>query len=53
MRKKEEEDDEIQLFRRSVSQLLRTQWYVRDYFCEFSLHAWFGVCSFGNFPGDI
>jgi len=32
MRKKK--DDEIQLFRRSVSQLPRTQRYVREYFCE-------------------
>ena len=28
------EDDEIQLFRRSVSQLPRSQGYVREYFCE-------------------
>jgi len=36
-RKKEgrkEEDDEIQLYRRSVSQLPRTQRYVRECFCE-------------------
>jgi len=32
MRKKK--DDEIQLFRRSVSQLPRAQKYVREYFCE-------------------
>jgi len=28
------EDDEIRLFRRSVSQLPRTQRYVRKCFCE-------------------
>ena len=32
MRKKK--DDEIQLFRQSVSQLPRTQRYVREYLCE-------------------
>ena len=34
MRKKKEEDDEIQLFRQSVSQLTLTQRYVCEYFCE-------------------
>ena len=54
----EKEDDEIQPFRRSVSQLLHTQRYIHKYFCEllgisFSLHAWFGVCSFfGHYLGD-
>ena len=33
MRKKKK-DDEIRLFRRSVSQLPRTQRYVRECFCE-------------------
>jgi len=36
MRKKKEEDDndEIQLFQQSVSQLPRTQRYIHKYFCE-------------------
>ena len=33
-RRKKEEGDEIRLFRRSVSQLPRTQRYVRECFCE-------------------
>ena len=32
--RKKEEDDEIRLFRWSVSQLLLTQRYVREYICE-------------------
>ena len=53
MRKKKE-DDEIRLFRRSASQLPRTQRYVRKYSYELPgsiilsacLAAWLGVCSF-------
>jgi len=33
-RRRKKEDDEIRLFRRSVSQLPRTQRYVRECFCE-------------------
>jgi len=32
--RKKEKDDEIRLFRRSVSQLPLTQRYVREYVCE-------------------
>ena len=33
-RKRRKKDDEIRLFRRSVSQLPHTQRYVREYICE-------------------
>jgi len=55
MRKKK--DDEIGLSHRPVSQLPRTQRYVREYVCEMlgsiNLDACFGVCNlFGHYLGN-
>jgi len=58
MRKKKEEDDKIQL---SVvyflsSHVLKATFasiFVNCLAAPFSLHAWFGVCSFfGHYPGN-
>ena len=53
--RKKEGNDEIRLFQWSVSQLPRTfaSIFVNCYAVSFSLHAWFGVCSFfGHYQGD-
>ena len=43
-KKKEEDDDEIQLFRQAVSQLPLTQKYVCEYFCEMVGSIYHSLC---------
>jgi len=53
MRKKKE-DDEIRLFLSSrILKSMFTSIFVNCQAVSFSLHVWFGVCSFfGHYPGD-
>jgi len=46
--RRRKKDDEIRLFRRSVSQLPRTQRYVRECFCEL-----LGIVSEPDPPSDF
>jgi len=58
MRKKKKEDDEIRLFgglflSSSVLKGTFASIFVNCQAVSFSLHAWFGVCSFfGHYLGD-